>query len=79
MLFPFKLAAFLLRGYHIRNTDVGFTIGSCFALAHTMTLVAYGRSAATVGRGGIKLEPFAGIMLFHSIWAGGAIAGLLWA
>ncbi|CAG8704924.1 15764_t:CDS:2, partial [Acaulospora colombiana] len=76
MLFPFKLTAFLLRHYHIRDTDVGFTIGSCFALAHTMTLVAYGRGATTVGRGGIRLEPFAGIMLAHSIWAGEGVDAL---
>jgi hypothetical protein len=79
MLFPFKLAAFMLRHHHIRNTDVGFTIGSCFALAHGLTLIAYGRAASTVGRGGMRLEPFNGIMLAHGIWTSWAVIGLLWA
>ena len=79
LLFPYILLCFLLRSYHIRHTDVGFALGSCFALFHGLCLVMYAYCAATVKSGGFRVEPFGVIMGVHGVWTAWAICGLLWA
>jgi hypothetical protein len=79
LLFPYILLCFLLRTYHIRETDVGFALGACFALFHGSCVVMYSYCAATVGTGGFKVEPFGVIMAVHTIWTLWAVCGYLWA
>lgn len=79
LLFPFILLCFLLRSYHIRETDVGFSLGLCFALFHGACIVMYSYCAATVKTGGFRVEPFPVIMGVHTIWTVWAVCGLLWA
>ncbi|KAG8798915.1 hypothetical protein FRC18_008507 [Serendipita sp. 400] len=64
-LFPFKLLCFFLRKYNIGHTEVGQSVGMCFLLMHSVTAGYYIYAAMTVGKGGFRVEPFTGVMVFH--------------
>lgn len=75
LLFPYILLCFLLRSYHIRETDVGFALGLCFALFHGLCIPAYAYCASD----GFKVEPYRVVMGVHATWTVWAICGMLWA
>lgn len=80
LLFPFILLCYRLRKNHIRDTEVGQTVGLAFAMFHGFAFAAYGWMAYTKSvKDRFRIEPFRVVMGVHGTWTAWAICGFLWA
>ncbi|KAL3459643.1 hypothetical protein BJX64DRAFT_264463, partial [Aspergillus heterothallicus] len=72
---PFALACWLLRGYHIRHSQVGRVMGACFALSNVGSAALYLWSAAQVDE--YTIRPLWYVVGWRVVWAVGALWGLV--
>ena len=71
---PFYLMVYLLRNYHIRNTDVGQIVGYSFVLYQLASTGFWYWSARAEE---FEMKPLWYVVGWHAIWSGWGLYGLL--